>query len=211
MLTRYLRLFIFVLIAGTIAAYILLVIIPRQTYETARTIGHDFSRAFQFTPEVIVKNTIVLNQQTSVLELATLSQNFQHRYTWTNTWMNSTKQIEITGTFDAKCGFDLQKKFSIRVEGKRAIVYLPEPRVLSVESRGDITFRDENGIWNWLDEEDRATATNAYITDARRYAEEAPFLQDARVNAEEKIRALLKPYADEVEFIYEGGPKIGLE
>jgi hypothetical protein len=202
MIARYLKLAIVLLVIGIIAAYVLLVIIPEKSYETARSIGRDFKEAFQFTPEITVKHTIILNQQTAILELATLSQNFYHRYTWTNTWAGSTKQIDIAGTFEAKCGFDLQEKFSIHLEGNRATVYLPEPKILSVEAQGDMSFRDENGYWNWVRDEDRARATNAFITDARRYAERATFIENSKASTEEKLQALLKPYVEEVIFVY---------
>jgi hypothetical protein len=208
MIARYLKLIIALLIVGIATAYVLLVIIPEKSYELARSLGRDFSEAFQFTPEVTVKNTIVLNQQTAILELATLSQNFQHRYTWTNTWMGSTKQIAITGSFIAKCGFDLQKKFSIQLDGTTATVYLPEPKILSLEPLGDMTFRDDSGIWNWVSDDNRARATNAFITDARIYAEQATFLSSSKINAEDKIRDLLTPYADSVVFIYQDTPKL---
>lgn len=203
MISRYLKLGILLVVVGTIAAYVLLVVIPKRSYETAKSIGKDFSEAFQFTPEVKVHNTIVLQQQTPILELATLKQQFQHRYNWTNTWMNSTKEIQIDGTFEAKCGFDLNKKFSIEINNNKAMVYLPEPNVLSVEPAGDMTFRDENGYWNWVNEQDRTNAVNAFITDARTYANQASFVQETKKATEEKIRDLLKAYVDEVEFIYE--------
>ncbi|MBX2964640.1 MAG: DUF4230 domain-containing protein [Cyclobacteriaceae bacterium] len=203
MISRYLKLGILLLVVGTIAAYVVLVIIPKQSYETAKSIGKDFSEAFKFTPEVKVRNTIVLQQQTALLELATLSQQFQHRYTWNNTWMNSTKQIQIEGSFQAKCGFDLNQKFSITIEDNKAVVHLPEPRVLSVEPLGDMTFRDENGYWNWVNEQDRAQAINAFVTDARTYTSQAPFIEDTKKVTEEKIRDLLKVYVEEVAFMYE--------
>jgi hypothetical protein len=202
MIARYFKLTIVLVIVGMIAAYVLLVIIPEKSYNTARAIGRDFKEAFQFTPEIMVKNTIVLQQQTAILELATLSQKFYHRYAWRNTWAGSTKQIDITGTFEAKCGFDLNEKFSIHLEGDAITVYLPQPKILSVEGQGDMTFRDENGYWNWVRDDDRARATNAFITDARKYATQAPFLHDSKKYAEEKVRTLLKPYADSVIFVY---------
>jgi hypothetical protein len=58
---------------------------------------------------------------------------------------DSTKQIFITGSFEAKAGFDLRKKFSIELTDDKAYVTLPEPTLLSIESKGDITYRDENG------------------------------------------------------------------
>ncbi len=166
MISRNLKLLIILLIVGSITAYVVLVTIPTQmvkrSYEAAKTLGEDFKKAFQFTPEITVDHTIVLNQQTQVFELAVLSQNFGHNYTWTNTWLGSTKQIFITGSFEAKAGFDLHRKFSIELTDDKAYVTLPEPSLLSIESQGDITYRDENGVWNWVDMNDRTKATNAF-------------------------------------------------
>ena len=66
MIARYLKLAIVFIIVASLAAYVLLVII-RQSYDTAKAIGKDFNDAFKFTPEVKVRNTIVLRQQTPYL------------------------------------------------------------------------------------------------------------------------------------------------
>ena len=206
-MSRNLKLLIALIIVGTIAGYIILVTVPTQlakrSYEGAKTLGEDFRKAFQFTPEVIVNNTIVLNQQTSVFELSVLSQNFTHRYVWENSWLGSTKKIFISGTFNASVGFDLHRKFSIAMRGDKAFVTLPEPRTLSVEFQGDIEYRDEQGIWNWVNVDDRTRATNAFISDARKFANQAPFVLDAKKKMEEQLRELLDPYADEVVVNYE--------
>jgi hypothetical protein len=212
MISRNLKLLITLIIVGSIAAYLVFVTIPTQmvkrSYEAAKTLGEDFKKAFQFTPEITVDHTIVLNQQTPILELAVLSQNFGHNYTWTNTWLNSTKQIFINGTFEAKAGFDLRKKFSIELTDDKAYVTLPAPTLLSIESQGDITYRDENGYWNWVETDDRTKATNAFIKDARTFASQAAFVKDARIKMEEQIKVLLKPYAEEVIISYDTSVKI---
>jgi len=199
MISRNLKLLIMLIGIGTIAAYVILVIIPTQlakrSYEAAQALSEDFREAFQFTPEVSIEHTIIINQQTPVLELAVMSQNFEHRYKWENKWMGSTKQIAITGSFEAKTGFDLQKKFSISLQNDTAYVVLPEPTILSVESKGDITYHDENGVWNWVNPEDRTKATNVFLADARKYAEHAPFVQDAKKDIEERLKILIKPHA----------------
>lgn len=206
MISRNLKLLIALMIVGTLAAYVVIVVIPTQltqrAYQAAQTIGEDFRKAFQFTPEVIVNKTIVLNQQTDVFELAVLSQNFEHRYTWTHSWLGSTKKISISGSFDAKVGFDLHEKFSVTITDDKAIIALNEPKVLSVESKGDIQYRDENGIWNWVDLDDRTTATNLFITDARTYAEQATFIQDAKAKMEQRLQEFFKSHGKEVEIHY---------
>jgi|APTNR8051073442_1049403.scaffolds.fasta_scaffold01902_8 hypothetical protein len=203
---RHLKLLIVLIITGTLAVYVVFVIIPerlaRSSYEAAKTIGEDFRKAFQFTPEVKVENTVVLNQQTTILELAVLSQNFKHQYAYTNTWLGSTKTITIAGTFVAKAGFDLNERFTITIENKTARVALPEPQLLSIESQGDITYRDENGLWNWVSTEDRTVATNAFLADAKSYAQHASFVSDARNQAEAQIKKILAPHVNEVVFEY---------
>lgn len=212
MISRNLKLLIVLIIVGAIATYVIFVTIPTQltkrSYEAAKTLGEDFRKAFQFTPEITVDRTIVLNQQTPVLELAVLSQNFGHNYTWTNAWLGSTKQIFITGTFEAKAGFDLHQKFKITLIDDTAYVTLPEPTLLSLESQGDITYRDENGIWNWVDMNDRTKATNAFIKDAHEFAAQAAFVKDAQAKMETQIKVLLTPYAKEVVIQYSSAERI---
>lgn len=205
-MSRNIKLLIALLVAGTVAAYVVLVTIPTQlatrSYEAGKALGEDIRKAFQFTPQITVNNTIVLNQQTSVFELSVLSQNFQHHFTWEHSWLGSTKKIFIVGSFNARVGFDLQKKFAIDLRDDKAYVTLPQPEVLSVESLGDIIYRDEQGVWNWVNMENRTRATNAFIMDARRYANQAAFVQDAKKKVEERLRALLEPYAREVHVRY---------
>ena len=85
-------------------------------------------------------------------------------------------------------GFDLHKKFSITLRDNKAFVSVPWPQTLSVESLGDIQYRDEQGIWNWVDTNDRTRATNDFISDARRYANGAPFVDDARSRMESQLQ-----------------------
>lgn len=212
-MSRNLKLLIGLIVVGTVAAYILLVTIPthlaKKSYEGARTLGEDIRKAFRFTPEVTVNNTIVLNQQTAVFELSVLQQDFEHRYVWQNSWLGSTKKIFISGTFNAKVGFDLHRKFSVTLRDDKAFVELAEPRTLSVESAGDITYRDEQGIWNWVNMDDRTRATNAFIRDARRYADKAAFVTEAKAEMEERLGEVLDPYVGEVVVSYE--PSTGLQ
>ena len=193
--SRKIILTIVLLIVLSITAYIILVFIPtrlaQRSYEGAKQIGRDISKVFQVTPEITVNNIIVLQQQTPILELATVSQKFQHQYSWTNTWMGSTKKIYITGIFEAKAGFDLKRKFAIRIEDTDAMVLLPPPEILSVELLGEVKFQDEHGVWNWVNTDDRAKAINAFQQDARTYAAQAQFVHQAEINMEKKLEEIL--------------------
>ena len=206
-MTRNLKLLIAFVIVATVAAYIIAVVIPTElaerSYAAARTLGEDFREVFQFTPEIRVDNTIVLNQQSPLFELAVLEQNFEHRYEWEHSWLGSTKRIFISGRFKAKAGFDLSKRFSVTLSDDKAYVLLPPPTTLSVELLSNVTYRDEQGIWNWVNMDDRTRATNAFIRDARRFASQARFITDAKAQLEKQLRPLLQPYAQEVIIEYQ--------
>ncbi len=211
---RKLILIIILLITLSITAYVIVVVVPshlaERSYEGARQIGRDISKAFQFTPEITVNNTVVLQQQAPILELATLSQSFQHQYEWTNTRLGSTKKIKITGVFEAKAGFDLNKKFSIEINDDVATVTLPKPTLLSIESLQGVKFEDENGYWNWVNMDDRSKAMNAFTLDARRYAEQAQFVDDAQQFVEKKLTEILLLHGKQVEIRYVEGERIPL-
>ena len=205
-------LIILLLVTASIAAYVVVVVIPtrlaERSYDGARRIGRDIAELFHVTPEVTVSNTVVLQQQSAILELATVSQYFQHRYSWTNTWFGSTKKIDITGGFEAKAGFDLNKRFSVAIDDDVAHVTLPPPVLLSIESLPDVQFKDENGIINWVNMDDRAKAMNAFTSDARRYAQQAAFVDDARKEMETKLRAIFQQHGKELVITYMSEPRI---
>jgi len=209
---RKLTLIIVFLIIVSLTAYMLLVYIPakiaQQSYDGAKQIGRDIANVFQVTPQVTVNNTVVLQQESPILELATISQKFQHRYDWTNTWLGSTKKITISGTFEAKAGFNLNEKFSIDIDNNKASVRLPHPKLLSVEPMGDVTFFDEHGVWNWVNADDRAKAMNAFTSDARKYGQEAKFVEHARLEMENKLREIFLLHGMQVEIKYGGSERV---
>ena len=140
--------------------------------------------------------------------MATLSQKFQHQYAWKNQWLGSEKTITISGTLDAKVGFDLRKKFSIVIDEKNARVTLAQPQILSIESLGDLQFEDENGLWNWVSTQDRSLAINAFMVSSRKYAEQASFVNDSKKSLEEKLTTILKSHGKTVVIQYEGDSAI---
>jgi len=204
--SRKLILLIALLVTLSITAYVIVVVIParlaEKAYDGARRIGQDIREALHVTPHITVNNTVVLQQQTPVLELATVTQRFSHRHAWSNKWMGSTKKITINGTFEAKAGFDLNQRFELIITEDRAIVTLPEPQLLSLDLQGDLTFEDDNGLWNRLTAADRSDAINAFTTDARTYARQGGFILDARKHLENQLTEILKAHGKSVEFRY---------
>lgn len=211
---RKILLYLLLLAGICISAYILFVVIPsraaEQAYDGARRIGQDIRDAFQFTPKVTVNNTVVLEQQKDVFELALTAQSFRHEYDWTNTWMGSTKRITIKGSFEAKAGFDLDKNFQVDIDDDKAVVTVSEPVLLSITPQSDISFADEQGLWNWVSPEDRTKAINAFNADARRYAQDADFIAQARRSMEAKLTEIFAQHGKTVEVRYADVPRMDL-
>jgi len=134
-----------------------------------------------------------------VLELASLAQQFHHTYTWRNTRLGSTKTIEVSGTFQSKAGFDLNENFTIDIKDGKAVVGLPPPRILSVEMLGNTEFRDEHGIWNWVNSEDRSRAVNAFMADARRYSEQRLDPKKVSDTVVDNLIRVISPHVRELE------------
>jgi hypothetical protein len=206
MLRRRLIVFSIFLVVLSAAAYILLVIIPERvaenTYGAARAISQDLKEAFRFSPEVHVNNTVILQEQHDIMELSMVSQKFRHEYDWTNTWMGSTKKIAITGTFEAKAGFDLDKKIAVDIRGEKAFIFLPHAQLLSLTPQHDVAFRDESGVWNWVNEQDRSDAMNAFTKDAQNIASTAQFINRAEAAFEQKAGEIFRTHGMEPVFIY---------
>lgn len=200
---RKILLIIVLLFAVCLAAYVLLVVIPRrvaeQSYDGARRIGQDIRELFQATPRITVNNRVIVERESDIFEIAAVSQRFHHTYRWKNTRLGSTKEIEVSGTFQSKAGYDINEAFTIDIKDGRAVVTLPEPRVLSVTLLGDIEFRDEGGWWNWVDSGDRTRAINAFMEDARRHAGRSMNKERINRTVAERLAGVVGQHVREVE------------
>lgn len=186
-------------IGGTFVAYRLLVEAPA---ELAHATADGLRALFQVTPRVTVNETVIIEQNSPILEVATVSRPLLVDHEWTHTWLGSTKQIRVRGTFTAKAGFDLRKPFAINVTSSplRVAAALPAPELLSMQMDSFAVLQDESGWWNWLTEEDRTNAVTALHAVARQKAESSGILEEARRSAEERIRELVERNGAEVTF-----------
>lgn len=203
---RKIILYVLLLVAVTASAYMLIVVIPSRladnAYKGARRIGDDIRKALQFTPEVTIKNTTVLEYEKEILELALVNRSFRHNYEWKNSWMGSTKNISISGMFEARVGFDLSRKFVLEITDDNAVLRLDRAQLLSLTPSGEVTYRDENGIWNWVNNEERNAALNAFFTHARKNAVTPELLVKAEKEMERRITEIMNGHGKQVSFEY---------
>jgi hypothetical protein len=193
------------MIVATACAYCLIVVIPKRAlgeqYELAKSIGRDIDRAMQFTPQISVRNEIVLNKQANILELATKSQTFRHEFEWRHTWLGSEKIIRIKGNFVAKAGYDLSQFMSINMEPRLVTVTVPAPKILSVEAM-DYQIEGESGWWNSISDADRSMTLKEFTADARKAMEGSGLLASAQTNFEDSLNKIFSNRLGNIRVIY---------
>ena len=182
---------ILLFIGGTVVAYRLLIQAPAKL---AHATAEGLRALFQVTPRVTVNETVIIEQSSPILEIATVSRPILVDHEWSHTWLGSTKTIHIRGTFTAKAGYDLRKPFEINISPSNLSVTarLPDPQLLSMQMDSFVVLQDESGWWNRLTEEDRTNAVKTLQSVARLKAEGSGILEEVRRSAEDRIRELVE-------------------
>jgi hypothetical protein len=180
------------LLLALVAAVLAVRYVLQAPFRLAGAVADDFRATFNFTPQVKVDQTIVLEQTSSILELATVQRDVYIDHTWAHTWLGSTKSIQIQAVFHAKAGFDLRKPFTVTIgSGHREITAsMPPPELLSIEMISYRLLRDESGWWNRVSEQDRESAIRAVVEAARTKAVAAGILDSARSSVEDRLREI---------------------
>lgn len=190
----------FAAIAIAVAVYVIFVKAPTDLAENA---AEGFRRTFHFTPEVRINETVVVQQSSPILELATLSKQLLVEETYTHTFLGSTKTLVVRGVFVAKAGYNLQQKFllTVRTNPTKIIAELPEPELLSLEMTRYEIVRDESGWWNFITREEREAAVSRLQEHARRQALSSGLLREADTAMRQQLQTLLGQTSVPVEVV----------
>lgn len=148
-----------------------------------------------------VNQTIIIEQASPILEIATVSRPMMIDHQWSHSWLGSTKSIHVRGTFTAKAGYNLKEPFTITItrDPMTVTATLPAPRLLSVQMDSFAVVADESGWWNRLTEQDRSEAVTTLQSLARSKAESSRYPercahkrggQDPRTGGTERCRVL---------------------
>ena len=113
-----------------------------------------FVRLAHLQPRVTVNDRVYLEQTTTIAQLAVLDRRVEVEHEMLHTWAGSTKRIKLHGTFSVKAGFDLSKKFTVRVTPQGVVLELPHAQILSVEQEKIDVLTFENGFWNRISPND---------------------------------------------------------
>ena len=181
---------ILVIAAATAAFYVVAVKAPS---DLARNTAEGVREFFNFTPQVRIDQTVVIEQTTPILEVATVSREMRVDHAWQQTWLRSTKTIQVQGVFTAKAGFDLREPFRIDIEKRplRVVARMPPPKILSIDMREYEVVKDEDGWWNSVTPKDREDAVRQIRAEAIKKAERSGLLEEARGTVEARLREIV--------------------
>jgi len=165
-----------------------------QAAERALNIAERFQKALNFTPEIRVNSRVIVTGTSPILELATVEKQALVRHSWSETWLGSTKTMEVEATFTARAGFDLQRHFQITLDTRTHTMsaQLPPAKILSVSMSDVRIIKDEDGLWNKLSAADRENALSALQMKAQQEFRETHLLLEARMEGERRVRELLE-------------------
>jgi len=133
-------------------------------------------------PEIREGTRVIWGQTAARTEVIVATKKIEVGYDWEHRWLGSRKVIRLTQSFELKAGFDLAKPFWIEMgpaQGE-ATAHLPKPEILATSPVGDVSYRDEDGWWNKVTDEDRSKALTALAGEARKQGEKGPLLEEAR-------------------------------
>jgi len=133
-------------------------------------------------PEIREGTRVIWGQTAARTEVIVATKKIEVGYDWEHRWLGSRKVIRLTQSFELKAGFDLAKPFWIEMgpaQGE-ATAHLPTPEILAMSPAGDVSYRDEDGWWNKVTDEDRSKALTALAGEARKQGEKGPLLEEAR-------------------------------
>jgi hypothetical protein len=188
-----------VIAAVTMAFYVTLVKVPS---DLAHNTADGVREFFNFTPQVRIDQTIVIEQTTPILEVATVSREMFVDHAWQQTWMGSTKTIRIQGVFTAKAGFDLREPFRIDITKRplHVVAWVPPPKLLSIDMKEYKVLQDENGWWNSVTRQDREDAVRQIRAEAIDKATRSGLLEESQASVEDRIREIVERNGSTVVF-----------
>ncbi len=149
--------------------------------------------AFQVRPKVVSSRRTLVEQQSDVLQMVTTEKTVTEKRRIDDSWLHSTKTLEVEADFVVRVGFDLAKPFVIDIDRTATTlrVTLPPAEILSVDLR-DVRFtREEDGFWNKLNPADREQALRALRDDVERRMKKSDLTSQARASAEKRLADLL--------------------
>lgn len=188
-----------VLVTLTVCVLLTLHVMRREAGQTARGAMDLARQVLHLTPETTITSYVSRQKTEELLELASISKQFPVSYSFQQTWLGSTKSLDLLGDYTVKAGFDLRERFSLQVDEKtrRVQADFPAPKILSIQQNGYQVTRDADGLWNKLSQKDQEQGVREMNGRARAAALEMKILDEARSALRQQFEALAREAGQE--------------
>lgn len=176
-------------------AYNLLIKAGGTAKEIAKDIAEAFKRVLKLTPSVTITRESAIIEQRLIHEIALIKTKIIASADFSNKWLWSRKEICLKGTYIAKAGFVMDKKFRVIADNRTGIVtiFLPASEILSVEN---ISFKVRNANSGWcnrINKNDYELSIGNINQTAREDAENSSLKKDALQEIMKRFNAELLP------------------
>jgi len=157
----------------------------RMASRTADGVRQGISEVFvdflHVRPEIREGTKVVWGQTSAKNQIVVAEKRIEVEYDWEHVWLGSHKVIRLRQAYRVKAGFDLEKPFWVELGPGvgQATACLPFPEILAVSQEGAPTYRDEDGWWNKVTDQDRAGALAKLAEEAQRKAVQSGILREA--------------------------------
>jgi len=190
---------VLIFIGVSIAGYVFFVKVPT---DLAKAAAEGIREAFHVTPRVSINQTVIIEQNTPIIELATVARQLLVDYSWSHTWLGSTKTMRLQAVFTAKAGIDLREPFRLTIKRNplRVEATLPPPKILSLTMDSYKALQDEDGWWNRISLADRDSAMRQVETIAMAQADSSGMLDEVNRSMRDRIKEIVQRNNALVEF-----------
>lgn len=193
----------FMMVAGSVVVLggLLIVVIVyfvaqgiSQAEDLAKKTAEGIQHTFNLTPRIAVNGLTVVQETASIRELALLRQTIFQEYTWTHSFLGSTKILMLRGEFIVKAGYNLKEPWAFNIQDSPLAVevQLPRPVILSLEMTKYSVVKDENGWWNAVSAQDREQAVMALRASVQQKVGELRLLDKVEHEAIQSITELVR-------------------
>lgn len=173
-----------------------------DSYDGLKQVVGDASRFLQFTPQITVNNTVVIEAHKPILELATIQREQVEKYRFEHSFLGSKKVFELEARVRVKAGFDLKKNYAIDFDtvNRRVTAQFAPAQILSVEVLNYKIVADQDGWWNKITPEERQEALNSLRRQAWKNALQTGILKEAENEMAKQLNDVMKSREPTLQF-----------
>ena len=184
----------FIIVAAVIcAAYFFIVLVPEmagnKAYDLIKRVAKDIDQVIHFVPKITEGEKEVILETKPIAEFSPVQREFEHSYTWSHTWLGSTKSMTIKARFIVKAGYDLTKPFSVDFSKDQKVVRIqfPPAKVNSCVGSKYVTVTEDGGWWNGITKDERDAVINELNARAEKSAIDNGILKEAEKHLKSQV------------------------